>query len=96
MLLGGTGLISSTQMFSIWRYVIVGATLAAAVLTPSTDPFTQGLLALPLLGARRPQPRSFLLGVSFRPRGVSFRPRGRASNLWVELQTCGLSFNPVG
>ena len=50
MLLGGLGLISSQQMFSVWRYVVVGATLAAAVLTPSTDPFTQGLLALPLIG----------------------------------------------
>lgn len=26
--------------------------MAAAVLTPSTDPLTQGLLALPLMGAR--------------------------------------------
>ncbi len=50
MLLGGTGLISSTQMFSVWRFVIVGATVAAAVLTPSTDPFTQALLAAPLCG----------------------------------------------
>lgn len=29
---------------------MVGATIAAAVLTPSTDPFTQTLLALPLVG----------------------------------------------
>jgi sec-independent protein translocase protein TatC len=50
MLLGGTGLISAQQMFSVWRYVVVGATVAAAVLTPSTDPFTQALLALPLVG----------------------------------------------
>ena len=28
-------------MLSQWRYVVVGATAAAAVLTPSTDPFTQ-------------------------------------------------------
>lgn len=105
LLLGGLGLISSTQMFSIWRYVVVrktgrvcrsreppllrlrapwhrswssrgctvcsrprsaltgspcpvagfpqvGSTVAAAVLTPSTDPLTQGLLALPLMGER--------------------------------------------
>jgi sec-independent protein translocase protein TatC len=37
-------------MFSQWRWVIVGSTIAAAVLTPSTDPFTQTLLALPLIG----------------------------------------------
>ena len=35
---------------SVWRYVVVGATVAAAVLTPSTDPFTQMLLAGPLVG----------------------------------------------
>ena len=40
----------SLQMLSQWRYVVVGATVAAAVLTPSTDPFTQSLLAIPLIG----------------------------------------------
>jgi len=50
LLLGTTGLVSAQQMFSVWRYVVVGATVAAAVLTPSTDPFTQALLALPLVG----------------------------------------------
>ncbi|KAL8138013.1 hypothetical protein V2J09_004014 [Rumex salicifolius] len=50
LLLGQTGLVSSDQMLSIWRYVVVGAVVAAAVLTPSTDPLTQMLLAGPLLG----------------------------------------------
>ncbi|KAK9867142.1 hypothetical protein WJX84_004416 [Apatococcus fuscideae] len=50
ILLGNTGLVSSQQMLSQWRFVIVGATIAAAVLTPSTDPFTQTLLAVPLIG----------------------------------------------
>ncbi|KAJ8570206.1 hypothetical protein K7X08_006783 [Anisodus acutangulus] len=50
LLLGQTGLVSGDQMLSIWRYVVVGAVVAAAVLTPSTDPFTQMLLAGPLLG----------------------------------------------
>ena len=50
ILLGQTGIVSSQQMFSQWKFVIVGATIAAAVLTPSTDPFTQTLLALPLIG----------------------------------------------
>ena len=49
MLLGNLGLITSKQMFSQWRFVVVGATIAAAVLTPSTDPFTQTLLAVPLI-----------------------------------------------
>jgi sec-independent protein translocase protein TatC len=50
VLLGQTGLVTSEQMLSQWRYVVVGATVAAAVLTPSTDPFTQTLLAAPLIG----------------------------------------------
>ena len=41
VLLGQFGLVSSSQMFSQWKFVVVGATVAAAVLTPSTDPFTQ-------------------------------------------------------
>jgi sec-independent protein translocase protein TatC len=50
LLLGQVGLVSSDQMLSIWRYVVVGAVVVAAVLTPSTDPLTQMLLAGPLLG----------------------------------------------
>ena len=49
VLLGNLGLITSKQMFSQWRFVVVGATIAAAVLTPSTDPFAQTLLAVPLI-----------------------------------------------
>jgi len=50
VLLGQLGLVSSQQMIGLWRYVVVGAVVAAAVLTPSTDPFTQMLLAGPLIG----------------------------------------------
>ena len=50
VLLGQTGIITSKQFFSVWKWVVVGATLAAAILTPSTDPFTQTLLAIPLIG----------------------------------------------
>lgn len=49
LLLGQTGIVTSAQMLSIWRYVVVGSVVAAAVLTPSTDPFTQMLLAVPLM-----------------------------------------------
>lgn len=50
LLLGQAGLVTSQAMLSQWRWVVVGATVAAAVLTPSTDPFTQTLLAVPLVG----------------------------------------------
>ncbi|KAG2301772.1 hypothetical protein Bca4012_060005 [Brassica carinata] len=50
LLLGQVGVVSGDQMLSIWRYVVVGAVVVAAVVTPSTDPVTQMLLATPLLG----------------------------------------------
>lgn len=50
VMLGQLRLVSSQQMINLWRYVVVGAVVAAAVLTPSTDPFTQMLLAGPLIG----------------------------------------------
>ncbi|MGD1903197.1 MAG: twin-arginine translocase subunit TatC [Geitlerinemataceae cyanobacterium] len=44
-LLGALGIVSSKQMLSGWRYVILIAAVLGAVLTPSTDPLTQSLLA---------------------------------------------------
>lgn len=45
VMLGITGIVSSEKMFSLWRYVIVFAVVLGAVVTPSTDPFTQTFLA---------------------------------------------------
>lgn len=50
LLLGLLGLVSSQQMLSGWRYIILGAAVLGAVLTPSTDPITQSLLAGAVLG----------------------------------------------
>ncbi|MEG4500896.1 twin-arginine translocase subunit TatC [Microcoleus sp. F10-C6] len=44
VLLGVLGIFSSNQMLSGWRYVVLGAAVLGAVLTPSTDPLTQSLL----------------------------------------------------
>ena len=44
LLLGTLNLVSSEQMLSGWRIVILGAAILGAVLTPSTDPLTQSLL----------------------------------------------------
>ena len=49
-LLGQLRIVSSAQMLGAWRYVVVGSVVAGAVLTPSTDPLTQLLLAAPLTG----------------------------------------------
>ena len=50
VLLGLLGIVSSAQMLSGWRYVILAAVVLGAVLTPSTDPLTQSLLAGAVLG----------------------------------------------
>ena len=44
ILLGLLGIVSSKKMFSGWKYVVLGAFVAGAILTPSTDPLTQSLL----------------------------------------------------
>ncbi|MCC5642028.1 twin-arginine translocase subunit TatC [Nostoc sp. CHAB 5824] len=50
LLLGNLNIVSSQRMVSGWRYVIMGAVVLGAVLTPSTDPLTQSLLAGAVLG----------------------------------------------
>lgn len=50
LLLGFLNIVSSTVMLSAWRYVILGAAVLGAVLTPSTDPLTQSLLGGAVLG----------------------------------------------
>ena len=50
LLLGVVGIVSSRQMLSGWRYVVLGAMILGAVLTPSTDPLTQSLLGGAVIG----------------------------------------------
>ena len=49
IILGLLGIVSGKQMLSAWKYVVVLATTIAAVITPSTDPVTQLLMAGALL-----------------------------------------------
>ena len=49
IVLGLLGIVTGKKMLSAWKYVIVGCTIVAAVITPSTDPVTQILLAGALL-----------------------------------------------
>jgi sec-independent protein translocase protein TatC len=49
-ILGWIGLVSSRGMLKFNRYAIVLAVVLGGVLTPSTDPFTQCLLAGPIFG----------------------------------------------
>jgi sec-independent protein translocase protein TatC len=50
LLLGGLKIVSSQTMLQAWRVVVLGAVVLGAVLTPSTDPLTQSLLAGAVLG----------------------------------------------
>jgi sec-independent protein translocase protein TatC len=45
VLLGLLNIVNSQTMLSGWKYVLLGAAILGAVLTPSTDPVTQSLLA---------------------------------------------------
>lgn len=49
-ILGALNIVSSRQMLKSWRYVILIAVILGAILTPSTDPVTQSLLAGAVLG----------------------------------------------
>ena len=44
LLLGIVGIVTSQQMLSSWKYVLLGAVVLGDVLTTSTDPLTQSLL----------------------------------------------------
>ncbi len=50
LILAQLGIVSSRQMLSGWRYVILAAAILGAVITPSTDPVTQSLLGGAVLG----------------------------------------------
>jgi len=50
MVLAFLGIVSSQIMLSGWRYVILAAVVLGAIITPSTDPLTQSLLAGAVLG----------------------------------------------
>jgi sec-independent protein translocase protein TatC len=50
LILGFLGIVSSNSMAAGWRYVVLGAVVMGAILTPSTDPLTQSLLAGAVLG----------------------------------------------
>ncbi len=50
LILGFLGIVSSGQMFAGWRFIVLGSVILGAILTPSTDPLTQSLLAGAVLG----------------------------------------------
>lgn len=49
ILVGLLNIVSPKQMLGAWRYIILISTILGAILTPSTDPFTQLLLSSAIL-----------------------------------------------
>ncbi len=61
------GLVTAGQLLRFWRYAIVLVFLLAAIATPTPDPLTQSVVAVPLLGL-------YFLGVFFAR--ILYTPRG--------------------
>jgi sec-independent protein translocase protein TatC len=47
--LGRLGIIRSAMLVKYWRYIVVGITVAAMIITPSNDPFSMIVMAVPLV-----------------------------------------------
>jgi sec-independent protein translocase protein TatC len=47
--LGKVGIIRSTMLIKYWRYIVVGITIAAMLITPSNDPISMLVMAVPLV-----------------------------------------------
>ncbi len=48
--LGALGIVTSKRLIGMWRWAIIGAFLLSALITPSIDPVTQTMVAVPVLG----------------------------------------------
>ncbi len=49
MALAKVGVVTSRKLLKWWRFAIVGAFVVAAIVTPSIDPYTQTLVAIPMI-----------------------------------------------
>ncbi|MEX0750269.1 MAG: twin-arginine translocase subunit TatC [Dehalococcoidia bacterium] len=49
MALAKIGVVNSKQLIGFWRYAVLLAVVAAAIVTPSIDPITQTIVALPIV-----------------------------------------------
>ena len=49
MALAKIGIVTSRKLIGWWRYAILASVVAAAIVTPSIDPYTQTIVAVPIL-----------------------------------------------
>ncbi|MXX18051.1 MAG: twin-arginine translocase subunit TatC [Dehalococcoidia bacterium] len=66
------GMVTAGQLLRFWRYAIVLVFILAAIATPTPDPLTQSVVAIPLLGL-------YFLGVLFAK--ILYTPRGDGSEV---------------
>ncbi len=50
VMLNFAGLLTAAQLIKAWRWLLIGCLTFAAVATPTPDPFTMALVALPFMG----------------------------------------------
>ncbi len=66
------GMVTAGQLLRFWRYAIVLVFILAAIATPTPDPLTQSVVAIPLLGL-------YFLGVLFAK--ILYTPRGEGAEV---------------
>jgi sec-independent protein translocase protein TatC len=49
MALAKIGVVTSKKLIGWWRYAILFSVVAAAIVTPSIDPITQTIVAVPIM-----------------------------------------------
>lgn len=74
-LLARLGVVTPQQLVRTWRYAIIIIAVLAAIITPTPDPFTMGVVMLPLFGL-------YLLGLLMAR--FTYRPRGGQNSAGME------------
>jgi len=87
LFLARVGIINDKMMLRYWRHAVVGIVAAAAILTPSQDPLTMMIMAVPMVGLYG---LSIGLVRAFEPKEDGSRQLSFATMLLVGLAPLGL------
>jgi sec-independent protein translocase protein TatC len=87
LFLARVGLINAGMMIKYWRHAVVGIAAAAAILTPSNDPLTMLMMAVPMAGLYG---MSISLVRAFEPKPDGTRALSFVTMLFVALAPIGL------
>jgi len=87
LFLARVGLINAELMVKYWRHAVVGISAAAAILTPSNDPLTMLMMAVPMAGLYG---LSISLVRAFEPKPDGSRSLSFVTMLFVALAPVGL------